>query len=74
MDDVARLTTLLEAIRALEDTADRIERSGQMLQYPPTARAMAEEHRVEARELWRKGIRPAAGTRLPSRTSRGSPS
>ena len=71
MDDVDRLTTLLKAIQALEDAADRIEKSGQMLHYPAIARAMAQEQRVEARALWRRGIRPLPDTPLPPRTRRG---
>ena len=68
--DVDRLSTLLTAIRSLEETADRIESTGSMLHYPAQARAMAAEHRIEARALWRRGVRPHPGTVLPKRQTR----
>jgi hypothetical protein len=53
-----RLAELVAAIKALEEAADRIEKSGGMIHYPAKAREMAREHRSEARILWRKGVRP----------------
>lgn len=67
--EAERLAELIVAIRELEAAADRVEKSGAMRTYPEQARAMAREHRAEARVLWRKGVRPLAEVPLESKKS-----
>ena len=45
-------------VPGMEEAADRVEKSGGMRSYPAQARALAREHRAEARLLWKRGVRP----------------